>query len=37
VVYFRSGDRSTQAATMIAETGHSAVLDLGAMVDWEVD
>lgn len=35
VVYCRSGNRSAQAAQILASAGYSTVYDLGGIIDWQ--
>ncbi|MEZ4669234.1 MAG: rhodanese-like domain-containing protein [Anaerolineae bacterium] len=34
VVYCRSGNRSAQAAQILAQNGYSSIYDLGGIIDW---
>jgi rhodanese-related sulfurtransferase len=35
VVYCRSGNRSAQAAQILASAGYSTLYDLGGIIDWQ--
>lgn len=35
VVYCRSGNRSAQAAQILAQNGYTAIYDLGGIIDWQ--
>ena len=37
LVYCRSGNRSAQAATKLAEAGYTQVYDFGGIIDWPYD